>query len=85
MYHKKEEVERRCLPKSELRSDGESGKITGYAAVFDTWTDIGGMFREKILLQVERRTLPGKPGESKRKSKQVERAGRQLLLPDLVD
>ena len=42
------EVERRYLP-AELRIEGEeSPKITGYAAVFDVWTDIGGWFREKI-------------------------------------
>ena len=50
MYYKEDEVERRCLPASELRIDGEgdSPKIVGYAAVFDTWTDIGGWFRESI-------------------------------------
>jgi uncharacterized protein len=45
----KKEIERRCLLAAELRVDGgDSPKITGYAAVFDTWTDIGGMFREKV-------------------------------------
>jgi uncharacterized protein len=45
----KKEIERRCLIAAELRvEDGDSPKITGYAAVFDTWTDIGGMFREKV-------------------------------------
>jgi HK97 family phage prohead protease len=49
MYYKNEEIERRCLPTSEVRIDGESTpKITGYAAVFDVWADIGGWFREKI-------------------------------------
>jgi HK97 family phage prohead protease len=49
MYYKSEEVERRCLPTSEVRIDGDSApKITGYAAVFDVWADIGGWFREKI-------------------------------------
>ena len=45
-----EEIERRCLPSSELRIDGTESapKITGYAAVFNTWTDIGGWFRESI-------------------------------------
>ena len=45
-----EEMERRCLPSSELRIDGTESapKITGYAAVFNTWTDIGGWFRESI-------------------------------------
>jgi len=42
------EIERRYMP-AELRIEGdESPKITGYAAVFDVWTDIGGWFREKI-------------------------------------
>jgi HK97 family phage prohead protease len=50
MYVKLDEVERRCLPTAELRIDGDSAspKITGYAAVFDTWTDIGGWFKESI-------------------------------------
>jgi len=51
MYYKVDEVERRCLPMSEveLRVDGEDApKITGYAAVFNTWADIGGWFRESI-------------------------------------
>ena len=45
-----EEMERRCLPASEVRLDGTESapKITGYAAVFNTWTDIGGWFRESI-------------------------------------
>jgi len=42
------EIERRYMP-SELRIEGDgSPKITGYAAVFDVWADIGGWFREKI-------------------------------------
>lgn len=50
MYVKIEEIERRCLPTSELRLDGtvEAPKITGYAAVFNTWADIGGWFKESI-------------------------------------
>ncbi|KTT72662.1 peptidase U35 [Sphingomonas endophytica] len=33
----------------ELRSaEGAGRTATGYAALFDTWTDIGGMWREKI-------------------------------------
>lgn len=51
MYYKLEDVERRCLPMSEvnLRVDGEDApKIVGYAAVFNTWADIGGWFRESI-------------------------------------
>ena len=46
---KADEIERRCLQRSELRVAGDaSPKITGYAAVFDTWADIGGWFRESI-------------------------------------
>ena len=42
------EIERRYMP-AELRIEGdEAPKITGYAAVFDVWADIGGWFREKI-------------------------------------
>jgi len=49
MYIKQDEMERRCLPTAEIRLDGETApKITGYAAVFDVWADIGGWFREKI-------------------------------------
>lgn len=32
----------------ERRADGEGRRIVGHAAVFDTPTDIGGMFREQI-------------------------------------
>lgn len=50
MYIKIDEMERRCLPTSELRIDGTATapKITGYAAVFNTWTDIYGWFKESI-------------------------------------
>ena len=49
MYYKTEDVERRCLPTAEIRIDGETApKITGYAAVFNTWADIGGWFKESI-------------------------------------
>lgn len=50
MYIKFDEMERRCLPKAELRlsDDAKSPKITGYAAVFNSWADIGGWFRESI-------------------------------------
>jgi hypothetical protein len=50
MYFKVDEVERRCLPTAELRLGVENDKpvITGYAAVFNTWADIGGWFRESI-------------------------------------
>jgi len=44
--------ERRSMPVCELRAemvgDAESPSITGYAAVFNEETDIGGMFREVI-------------------------------------
>jgi hypothetical protein len=51
MYIKAGEMERRCLPTSglELRvGENDAPKIVGYAAVFDTWADIGGWFRESI-------------------------------------
>jgi HK97 family phage prohead protease len=49
MYIKQDEIERRCLPGAELRLDGEKEpRITGYAAVFNTWADIGGWFKESI-------------------------------------
>jgi len=53
------EIERRCLPGIELRYDdsGDSPKITGYAAVFDQWTDIGGMFREKVAPGAFKKTI----------------------------
>jgi uncharacterized protein len=46
----KHELERRCLPRSELRIDGDATpKITGYASVFNQWADIGGLFRERVM------------------------------------
>jgi uncharacterized protein len=59
MYRKEDNIERRCLPAAELRFDtsGDSPKITGYAAVFDQWTDIGGMFREKVAPGAFKKTL----------------------------
>jgi len=50
MRFKQDELEMRCLPTSEVRltDSGSSPKITGYAAVFNTWADIGGWFRESI-------------------------------------
>lgn len=48
MYVKADEMERRCLPTAELRIAEDSPVITGYAAVFNTWADIGGWFRESI-------------------------------------
>lgn len=59
MYLQENQIERRCLPNTELRFDnnGESPKIVGYAARFNEWTDIGGMFREKIAPGAFRKTL----------------------------
>jgi hypothetical protein len=50
MYVKHDEtIETRCLPSGQLRVEGDSNpKIVGYAAVFNTWADIGGWFRESI-------------------------------------
>jgi HK97 family phage prohead protease len=50
MYIKPDEMERRCLPVGEIRLNEveQSPKIIGYAAVFNTWTDIGGWFKEMI-------------------------------------
>jgi hypothetical protein len=50
MYYNSDKVEIRCLPKSEVRLEGNDSapKIVGWAAVFNTWTDIGGWFRESI-------------------------------------
>jgi len=33
---------------SELRVDGDANRIRGYAAIFDSETDIAGMFREQV-------------------------------------
>src|SRR5689334_3189025 len=35
--------------KLERRTDKEPERMVGHAAVFNTWTDIGGYFRERIL------------------------------------
>lgn len=40
--------ETRALGLIETRADGETRKIVGYAAVFNSPTDIGGYFREQI-------------------------------------
>ena len=49
MYFKTDEIERRTLRTSEIRlADGETPKIAGHAAVFNTWADIGGWFKESI-------------------------------------
>lgn len=41
----------------ELRLDEEKPKITGYAARFDIWTDIGGWFKEKIAPGAFKKTI----------------------------
>ena len=48
MYYDEQNMERRCLTAAEFRVDPDDPRITGYAAVFNTWTDIGGWFRESI-------------------------------------
>jgi HK97 family phage prohead protease len=54
----KNEIERRCLPRSELRIDGNAKpKITGYASVFNQWADIGGVFRERVSPGAFKKTL----------------------------
>ena len=42
--------ERRFPRTAEIRVDSSNGapKIIGYAAVFDVWTDIGGLFKERV-------------------------------------
>jgi len=42
--------ERRFMPVDdiEVRADGDAPVIEGYAARFNKWADIGGMFRERI-------------------------------------
>ena len=42
-------IEKRSLP-LEIRMDdeGDSRSVKGYAVVYDTWTDIGNWYREKI-------------------------------------
>jgi HK97 family phage prohead protease len=58
MYVKIDEMERRCLPTSEVRLDGETApKITGYAAVFGVFADIGGLFREQVQKGAFTKTL----------------------------
>ena len=59
MNPKREDIERRYLPAADLRFDntGDSPKIVGYAARFNEWTDIGGMFREQIAPGAFKKTL----------------------------
>ena len=54
MYYDDEKLERRCLKAAEFRVDEEEPKITGYAALFNTWTDIGGWFRDAIQMMTSR-------------------------------
>lgn len=42
------ETESRVIGGLELRADDKARRVVGYAAVFGSETDIGGMFREKI-------------------------------------
>ncbi len=52
------ERETRFLSGAELRLEGdEKPKIRGYASVFDTPTDIGGMFTERVRPGAFRKTL----------------------------
>ena len=44
----KNDIERRCLNEIRMTDEGEGRTIVGYASVFNTPTDIGGMFREQI-------------------------------------
>lgn len=41
-------LRRMIMPESEIRMDGESGKITGYAAVFDKPTELWSGFQEVV-------------------------------------
>jgi HK97 family phage prohead protease len=55
----RKDIERRDLADAELRlaEDNDSPKVVGYAARFGVWTDIGGMFRERILQGAFKKTL----------------------------
>jgi len=54
----KTEIERRYLKNTELRLEGDEAPIiSGYAAMFDVWTDIGGMFKEKIAKGAFKKTI----------------------------
>ena len=54
-------IERRVYVDAELRiSDGEEGGITGYAAVFNKWSEDLGWFKEKIKQGAFSRTLNNK-------------------------
>ena len=50
MYYNSEQVEIRCSPTAELRAEGneKEPKFVGYASVFGQYTDIGGIFKEKV-------------------------------------
>lgn len=50
--------EMRCFSDMEIRVAGERNpRIEGYAAVFNTWADIDGMFREKVLPGAFKKTI----------------------------
>ena len=49
--------ERRTVKGAEIRADKDSGKITGYAAMFDSPTVIAGSFREVIRPGAFKKTL----------------------------
>jgi len=59
MSGKRELIERRYPKTGEIRLDGEesSPKITGYAAVFDQWADIGGWFKESVRKGAFKKTI----------------------------
>lgn len=51
------EIERRSGIPAEVRADDDGVKVSGYAAVFNQETDIGGYFREIILPGAFRKAL----------------------------
>jgi uncharacterized protein len=59
MYRDKKEIERRDLQHAEVRlaDNNDSPKVVGYAARFNEWTDIGGMFKESIAPGAFKKTL----------------------------
>ena len=60
MYKKQNEaIERRAVQGAEFRlaENSDSPKIVGHAAVWNTWADISGYFRERILPGAFKKTL----------------------------
>jgi uncharacterized protein len=59
MYRDKKDIERRDLPCAEVRlaDNNDSPKVVGYAARFNEWADIGGMFKESIAPGAFKKTL----------------------------